>query len=61
MRGLRAAMAPSMVPSAARMPFRYISASASMMPEPQMPVTPVRRVASAKLSSFDQRSQPMTL
>ena len=50
-----------MVPSASRMPARYISASASMMPEPQMPVTPVAAVASANPSSSDQRSQPMTL
>jgi hypothetical protein len=38
-----------------------ISATASMMPEPQMPVTPVSFVASAKPGSVDQRSEPMTL
>ena len=32
-----------------------------MMPEPQMPVTPVARVASAKPGSSDQSSQPITL
>ena len=32
-----------------------------MMPEPQMPVTPVAAVASAKPSSSDQSSQPITL
>ena len=32
-----------MTPSWLMMPARYISAMTSMMPEPQMPVTPVRR------------------
>jgi len=32
-----------------------------MMPEPQMPVTPVAAVASAKPGSSDHRSQPITL
>ena len=40
-RGVRAAMAPSTTPSWVMMPARYISAITSMMPEPQMPVTPV--------------------
>ena len=43
------------------MPARYISAITSMMPEPQMPVTPVAPVASAKPGSSDHRSQPITL
>ena len=42
-------------------PARYISAIASMMPEPQMPVTPIGAIASAKPGSSDQRSQPITL
>ena len=61
MRAVRAWALPAMVPSASRMPARYISASASMIPEPQIPVTPVAAVASANPSSSDQRSQPMTL
>ena len=32
-----------------------------MMPEPQIPVTPMRGVASAKPGSSDHRSQPITL
>ena len=32
-----------------------------MMPEPQMPVTPVGDVAAANPSSSDHRSQPITL
>ena len=32
-----------------------------MMPEPQMPVTPVAAVAAAKPASSDHRSQPITL
>ena len=39
-RGLRAASAPSMTPSGVMIPARYISAIASMIPEPQTPVTP---------------------
>ena len=42
-------------------PERYISAITSMIPEPQMPVTPVFCVASAKPGSSDQRSEPITL
>ena len=42
------------------MPAMRISAITSMMPEPQMPVMPVPRVAAAKPGSSDQRSQPMT-
>ena len=58
-RGGCAAVA-SVVPSLLRMPARNI-ASASMMPEPQIPEALVRRVASAKPGSSDQRSQPITL
>ncbi len=47
----------AVVPTA---PARYISAITSMMPEPQIPVTPVAAVAEAKPGSFDQRSQPIT-
>ena len=50
-----------MMPSCVRSPARNISATASMMPEPQMPVTPILPVAAAKPSSSDQRSQPITL
>ena len=32
-----------------------------MMPEPQIPVTPMRAVASTKPGSSDHRSQPITL
>ena len=42
-------------------PARYISAIASMIPEPQTPVTPSDAVASAKPGSSDQRSEPITL
>ena len=40
MRSLRAARPPSITPSSLMMPARNISPIASMMPEPQMPVTP---------------------
>src|SRR5271166_3499781 len=43
------------------MPARYISAIASMIPEPQTPVTPIFTVASANPGSSDQRSHPITL
>jgi hypothetical protein len=43
------------------MPARYISAIASMMPEPQMPVTPCPRPPRAKPGSSDQASAPITL
>jgi hypothetical protein len=43
------------------MPARNISASASMMPEPQMPVTPMPIVAATKAGSSDHRSHPITL
>jgi hypothetical protein len=55
------ASALPMRPEASRRPAIRISATASMMPEPQMPVTPVSFVASAKPGSVDQRSEPMTL
>src|SRR6202047_4492087 len=41
MRSLRAASCPSTTPSWLMMPHRYISAMTSMIPEPQIPVTPV--------------------
>ena len=50
-----------MTPSSLTMPARYISATASMMPEPQMPVTPNACTDSAKPGSSDQASEPMTL
>jgi|SoiMetStandDraft_5_1073268.scaffolds.fasta_scaffold573761_1 hypothetical protein len=43
------------------MPLRYISAMISMIPEPQIPVTPVAATASSNPGSFDHSSQPMTL
>ena len=58
---LRAASSPSITPSWLMMPARYISAITSMIPEPQMPVTPVRATASSKPGSSDHRSEPMTL
>ena len=61
MRGVRAASAPSMVPSAVMTPARNSSAIASMMPEPQMPVTPTRATPSAKPTSSDQASTSITL
>ena len=50
-----------MTPSCEMIPARNISAIASMIPEPQTPVTPVVAVASAKPGSSDQKSQPITL
>ena len=44
-RGVRLASAPSITPSSETIPARNISAIASMMPEPQTPVTPVLAVA----------------
>ena len=49
-----------MTPSAVMTPARNSSATTSMIPEPQMPVTPVSAVASAKPGSSDQASTPMT-
>ena len=43
------------------MPARYISAITSMIPEPQMPVTPVRATACSNPGSSDHRSEPITL
>ncbi len=60
MRGERAASDPSMTPSSVTMPARYSSAMTSMIPEPQMPVTPVSLTASAKSGASDQGSTPMT-
>ncbi len=48
-------------PFASTMPAIRISATASMMPDPQMPVTPVLPTASAKPGSSDHRSLPITL
>ena len=42
-------------------PERNISAIASMIPDPQIPVTPMFFVSSSKPGSSDQRSEPMTL
>ena len=42
-------------------PARYISATTSMMPDPQMPVTPVFATASANPGSSDHTSTPITL
>ena len=55
-RGERAASAPSIVPSVVRMPARWSSAIASMIPEPQTPVTCVP----ANAGSSDQASLPIT-
>ena len=41
-------------------PARNSSAIASMIPEPQIPVTPVSRVASANPASSDHSVQPIT-
>ena len=49
-----------MTPSSEMMPDRYISATTSMMAEPQMPVTPVAAAASSKPGSSDHLSTPMT-
>ena len=43
------------------MPDKYISATASMIPDPQIPVIPIFFVLSAKSSSSDHKSEPMTL
>ena len=48
-------------PSAVRIPARNISASTSMMPEPQIPVIPVFAVAAANPGSSDHISAPITL
>ena len=42
------------------MPAIRISATASMMPEPQMPVMPVCAVTASKPGSVDHRSDPIT-
>ena len=55
-RGVRAASAPSTIPSGVMTPARNSSAMTSTIPEPQMPVTPVSAVASAKPGSSDQAS-----
>ena len=48
------------VPSAPITPARKSSAIASMIPDPQMPVIPVRRTAREKVGWSDQNSEPTT-
>ena len=50
-----------MTPSSDTIRLKNISAIASMIPDPQTPVTPVVSVAAAKPGSSDQRSEPITL
>ncbi len=59
--GVRAAKEPSTTPSALMMPHKYISATASMIPEPQMPVTPNAAMEAANPGSSDHSSEPITL
>ena len=59
-RGLRLAAAPLIVPSGRMMPARYMQAMASMMPEPQMPVTPCSPTCDSNSGSSDHSSQPIT-
>ena len=54
------ASADPMRPLSSIRPAIRSSATASIMPDPQMPVMPDALVASAKPSSSDQRSQPIT-
>ena len=61
MRGDRAANSPRMTPSRSMIPARNISATTSMMPEPQIPVMPVAATAVANVSSSLQTSAPITL
>ena len=61
MRWVCSAKAPSTTPSVVMIPARYISAMTSMIPEPQMPVTPVPDIASLNPGSSDHRSLPMHL
>ena len=62
MRGVRSASAPWTTPSWSMMPARYISATTSMMPEPQMPVMPVRRDRARRSPGRrDHTSTPITL
>ena len=49
-----------MTPSSSITPDRYISAITSMIPEPQIPLTPTRALLSANSGSSDHCSQPMT-
>ena len=42
-------------------PAKRISATASIIPDPQMPVTPTLDTFSLKPTSFDHCSQPITL
>ena len=57
----RAAEHGLLLPSAVNSPARNISPMTSMMPDPQMPVTPLRAATFANLSSSDQALDPMTL
>jgi len=61
MRSDLAASSPSTTPSAEITPANIISATTSMMPEPQMPVIVIFFVSSAKPGSLDHRSEPMIL
>ncbi len=49
-----------MTPSSLTIPARNISATTSMIPEPQMPLIPVSAMPAAKAGSSDQASTPMT-
>ena len=60
-RVLRSANPPSTTPSGVMTPARYISATTSMMPDPQIPVTPWPDIASTKPASLDHKSLPMDL
>ena len=61
MRCVRELSSPRITPSWSITPARNISATTSMMPEPQIPETSSRRVASANPGSSDHRSAPITL
>ena len=42
-------------------PDKYISATASIIPDPQIPVIPIDTVFSLKSGSSDHKSEPITL
>jgi hypothetical protein len=50
-----------MTPSASHTPERYISAIASMIPDPQIPETPVLAIDSSKPGSSLHSDEPITL
>ena len=52
---------PPINPFKSTKPAIRISATASIIPDPQMPVTPVVAIAASNPCSVDQRSDPMTL